>query len=196
MLQGRRLQPGDRVVLLANRHISVYYSHDIYTVAGALNTEAADKARVDSLLADAPSPERAYYGEEYADSSDLGEILGMTECAFVVEVSALQDKGRTAPSVVGNCRVEQCLLGEPVYRDIRIVFFQHTVEAGKQYLVLLRDVEGLYTLSSRNSVYPLEEAWEIPELWTMLEKAKGVDAPEEPTEEEILAAERQAAGMS
>ena len=150
---------------------------------------------MDSILADAPPPEKDHYGVEYTLSRDVKEILEATECVFAVEpVSASFPEGRGA--VTWLCRVRAALRGQPVYREIHIVFFPGDVEEGKEYLVLLNQVDGgtLYVLSSRNSVYPLEEAEEREEFASLLAGAGEVTAPETPTWEELLAEEQAAAG--
>ena len=195
VLLGRQgFRRGDRVILLLNRHISVYWPQDIYTAAGGYEPGALEKERVDALLADAPPPEKDHYGVEYTLSRDVKEILEATECVFAVEpvsVSFPEGKG----TVTWLCRVQAALRGQPVYREIHIVFFPGDVEEGEKYLVLLNQVDRgtLYVLSSRNSVYPMEEAGEMEEFAALLALAGEVTAPDSPTEEEILAAE-QAAG--
>ena len=156
--------------------------------------ESLEKERVDAILADAPPPEKAFYGVEYSRSRDASEILEATECVFaVVPVSESIPGSRT---VAWLCRVQAALRGQPVYREIHIVFFPGDVEEGKEYLVLLNQVDGgtLYVLSSRNSVYPLEEAEKMEEFAALLDSAGEVTAPEAPTWEELLAAEQAAAG--
>ena len=195
VLLGRQgFKKGDTVILLLNRHISVYYPHDIYTTAGGYELGALEKARVDSLLADAPPPEKDHYGVEYTLSQEVNEILEATECIFTVEpisVSVPEGKG----TVTWNCRVQAALRGQPVVREIHIVFFPGDVVEGEEYLVLLNNVDGgtLYVLSSRNSVYPLKEAQGMEEFAALLALTGEVTASETPTLEELLAAE-QAAG--
>lgn len=195
VLLGRQgFKKGDTVILLLNRHISVYYPHDIYTTAGGYEPGSLEKERVDSILADAPPPEKDHYGVEYTLSRDVNEILEATECIFTVEpisVSVPEGKG----TVTWNCRVQAALRGQPVVREIHIVFFPGDVVEGEEYLVLLNNVDGgtLYVLSSRNSVYPLKEAQGMEEFAALLALTGEVTASETPTLEELLAAE-QAAG--
>lgn len=196
VLLGRQgFKKGDTVILLLNRHISVYWPHDIYTAAEGYELGALEKARVDSILANAPPPEKDFYGVEYTLSREVSEILEASECVFAVEpVSASFPEGRGTGTWL--CRVRAALRGQPVYREIHIVFFPGDVEEGKEYLVLLNQVDGgtLYVLSSRNSVYPLEEAQRMEEFAALLALAGEVTASELPTWEELLAAEQAAAG--
>ena len=194
ILERRGFKKGDTVILLLNRHISVYDPCDIYTAAGGYEPGSLEKERVDSLLADAPPPEKDHYGMEYTLSRDVNEILEATECIFTVEpisVSVPEGKG----TVTWNCRVQAALRGQPVVREIHIVFFPGDVVEGEEYLVLLNNVDGgtLYVLSSRNSVYPLKEAQGMEEFAALLALTGEVTASETPTWEELLAAE-QAAG--
>ncbi len=195
VLLGRQgFKKGDTVILLLNRHISVYYPHDIYTTAGGYEPGSLEKERVDSLLADAPPPEKDHYGVEYTLSRDVNEILEATEYVFTVEpVSASFPEGRGTGTWL--CRARAALRGQPVYREIHIVFFPGDVVEGEEYLVLLNNVDGgtLYVLSSRNSVYPLKEAQGMEEFAALLALTGEVTASETPTWEELLAAE-QAAG--
>ena len=68
---------------------------------------------------------------------------------------------------------------------------------GNEYVVLLNNVDNgiLYTLSSKHSVFSMQEAEENEQLRQLLATGEFVTAPESPSTEEILDAERQAAGI-
>lgn len=194
---GQIPQLGEIVVLMINRHISVYYPHDIYTVSGIFEYGSIEQEYINSVLDESAPTEREYYGESYTLSDNITNIINSAECIFVVKPTYVSAIGVYSPTVTYKCRVLCALQDQPVYKDIHIVFFQDDVKIAEEYLVLLNNVDNgtLYTLSSRNSVYSLEDAEEIEELKYLIDHAGEVTAPEEPTFEEILAAEKQAAGI-
>ena len=188
-------EAGEAVILVGNRHTSIYYPHDIYTVGAILKDTPEERERIEEVLRTAPPVERTHYGPEITYSDDMEDILAATGLVFLVEPTAVGDHGVYAPTVLCKCRVLQAYVGQPIYSEINIVFFEDTVAVGNEYLVLVNQIDdgNIYNLSSRNSVYTLEEAMKIEELRALMESAEPVTAPHPPTDEEILAAEAAAA---
>ena len=186
---------GEAVILVGNRHTSIYYPHDIYTVGAILKDTPEERKRIEAVLRTAPPVERTHYGPEITYSDDIEDILAVTGLVFLVEPTVVTDHGVYAPTVFCKCRVLQAYVGQPIYSDINIVFFEDTVAVGNEYLVLVNQIDNgnIYNLSSRNSVYTVEEAMKIDELRALMGSAEPVTAPQPPTEEEILAAEAAAA---
>lgn len=185
---------GNTFVLFLDKHVSLYSTNDIYTIRKCQPSKEVDIKYIQDIInaSQVEAPDK--YGYVYTKSTDMKDILDVTANIFEVEVLDVELVSKYAPTTIYNCRVNKTMKNEPENSDIQIVFFNDTVEKGKDYIVLLADTKvpsKLYTLSSKNSVYTPEEANKIPELSSLTASAKEYKGGHEKNNESIYQAEQE-----
>jgi len=174
-----RYFPGETYTLFLERNTSLYYSSDRYVCLSVSEKDKTDEEKTRDILrryADGSLtlgieiPDE--YGSGFTMSDDIADILRVSSDIHEIEVLSVFVESTHAPTTVYNCRINRTMLGSPESSEILIVFFNDSVEINGEYIVLLVQVdEGslIYNLSSKNSVYTLQEAAKIPELAVFLE---------------------------
>ena len=183
---------GENVILFLSKYSSVYYSHDDYIVMDIAEDTEEERSLISALSAENVA-ETNKSGHVFTRSTNLTDILAVTESIFVVSPKEIYVVGVKAPTTTYSCTVLSAIKGQPEFSEILVTFFNDTVTLGENYVVLLaaRQEGGkVYTLSSPYSVLIAEEALETPELKPLLEKAQNVTAPDLPSEDEIHASEQ------
>ena len=89
-------------------------------------------------------------------SDDIGEVLEFSDCAVRVrvrdvELDAISDR------TTYSCSVTECYKGD-VSGSIRVVSFKHSMETGKEYVLLLTSSDSLYVVCSPHSVLEPDSA--------------------------------------
>lgn len=187
-----RLDPGEKetyevgknYMLFLEKHISVYYDYDIYAQTGQVympegrhNWEATH-AETKELLATVKNTAYDAVGIRFTTSEKMKDVVDSAEGVFVVRVDKVWTHLQTEKdyTLQYRCSVTKTLKGTPNNQgDIIITFIKDAVELGKEYVVLINSAETksfFYGLASKNSLFTLEEAEEIPELKTLLDGAK------------------------
>lgn len=171
-------------LLFLEKNSSVYYEHDKYVQLGDLQLSSNDSEwqehykRVETALTDLKNQAPTSYGVEYTNSTDMREILSVSKNIFVVKIEEIYAKSTVSPTTVYHSNVTKTIKNTPVDGNILITFFNDTVEIGGEYVVLLADATDtapVYSLSSKESVYTLEEAYKIPELEELMKESIDFD---------------------
>lgn len=91
----------------------------------------------------------------YCTSEDIGDIVDYSEIVVRVRVNETFYDG-TPDRTSYTCEALECLKGNTA-KTIDVVALKHAMEPGGEYLIMLTRAEDeLYTVSSRNSVFPAE----------------------------------------
>jgi hypothetical protein len=181
-------------ILFLEKNISLYYTHDRYVMIEGKPSEKVDIDYVQDILSSSKIATPEKYGYNYTESAEMDDILAVSANIFEVEVLDVYVKSKYAPTTVYNCQVKRTLRNEPESAQILIVFFNDTVKKGENYIVLLADTQGpskIYTLSSKNSVYTINEAEKSPEISTLLVSAKEYTVESEISDRTIYEAEQE-----
>lgn len=185
---------GHQYYLFLTKHISVYHSHEHYVINCWYSYDDPQVSELKQMIALSsviPTP----IGLPFTASENLIDILSVSPTILVVEVGKTMLRGTYAPTEIHDCQIRQLLRGSQIFSNVKINFFQNTVSEGEIYVVLLAqdgETTPYYTLSSRNSVYTVEQAKEIPQLNELIENAGIYSGIPAFTDEEILAQEQQA----
>ena len=186
-----RLDPGEKetyevgknYMLFLEKHISVYYDYDIYAQTGQVympegrhNWEATH-AETKKLLATVKNTAYDAVGIRFTTSEKMKDVVDSADGVFVVRVDKRWGNvPKTSFTTQYRCSVTKTLKGEPNNQGYLVItFFNDTVELGKEYVVLINSAETksfFYGLASKNSLFTLEEAEEIPELKVLLDQAE------------------------
>lgn len=198
------LEPGERpsyelgqefLLFLGKHEASVYFPHNQYNQRGQYylneSSEQWDEvhAYVEQQIAAGVGPQStassAISSEEqtFTTSENLADSLGLTQDAFVVKIGYQVAKDVNVSVVSYRCTVTQTLKGIPNNGgEIIVPFPEGSVKEGESYVVLLKPLDEsseIYRLVSlTNSVFPLEEAQQLPELAVLLENAVPYNAPD------------------
>lgn len=195
---------GEQYMLFLKKVISVYRKHDHYTQTGYIylpeTNEAWEKTHKETvtLLKDSKySAEVPPLGDAFTTSSAVEDALKIAEYVFVVRVDATGYSSSIQPTTSYECTVLQTIRNSPANEgNIRVVFFNGTVDIGKEYVVLLMgdDTSSVYALASKNSVFTLEEASMQAALAPLLGIKQDYEAGEqkELSDADILEAEMKA----
>lgn len=195
----------NRYMLFLEKNSSVYYEHDKYVQLSELHITSNDKewnkylTEIQTALTRLKNIVPPSYGVEYTSSTTIDNIIDISKNIFAVKIEDIYAESTVAPTTVYRCSVTKTLRNIPVDNgNILITFFNNTVSVGNEYLVLLADATEtapVYTLSSKNSIYNLNEAKAIPELEKLLVNAAEFKTITNiKTDKDILAEEREAAG--
>ena len=118
-------------------------------------------------------------GDPYTTSAELGDGLEVANCIYVVRPDEKVNADEFHGTELYRCKLLKTLRNRPSVRpkgkEIYIDFFEGTVEAGKEYVVLLSNADLAtpnYSLASPNSIFTIEEAESIPELKQLLANGK------------------------
>lgn len=168
-------------MLFLEKNSSVYYEHDKYVQINNIKVSANDHNwdpyhdQAQTILDKHSDTVPSSYGSEYTHSTNINDILEVSENIFVVKIKDVYSKSNIAPTTVYQSSVIKTIRNTPSDSgNILITLFNDTVNIGDEYVVLLADATDsapVYTLSSKNSVYTLEEAQAIPELEMLLNDA-------------------------
>lgn len=194
---------GSTYMLFLEKNSSVYYEYDIYVQLGELTISSDAEyweqyhLQTQSSLLEFPDLAPLGYGIAYTKSTNIRDILRVTDNIFEVNIVEEYAKSEIAPTTVYRCNVIKTIMNTPVDSgNILLTLFNGTVEVGNAYVVMLADATetaNIYTLSSLNSVYTLEEAATIPELAELLDNAAIYETiPNTITDDEIFADEQAA----
>jgi len=195
---------GEQYMLFLKKRISVYRKHDHYSQIGYIYMPETDEAwerthkETVTLLKDSKySAEVQPLGNAFTTSSAVADAVELAEYIFVVRVDSLDFASDIQPTTSCKCSVTKTIRNTPNnHGNIDVVFFNDTVEIGKEYVVLLmgRDTSSVYTLASKNSVFTLEEASMQAALAPLLGTKLDYEAGEwkEFTDAEMLEAEMKA----
>src|SRR5699024_5997537 len=168
-------------MLFLEKNSSVYYEHDKYVQINNIKVSANDHNwdpyhdQAQTILDKHSDTVPSSYGSEYTHSTNINDILEVSENIFVVKIKDVFSKSNIGPTTVYQSSVIKTIRNTPSDSgNILITLFNDTVNIGDEYVVLLADATDsapVYTLSSKNSVYTLEEAQAIPELEMLLNDA-------------------------
>lgn len=166
----KKLISGQSYLLFLERNRQVFYEFDKYTQLTGYELIDSEERKAEIIekvqaLAD-QNTAPAYFGNSYTLSADLNDILD--ESYHIVTVKVLDDgiPGEYHRTIFCRCNVTDTFKGEITRNeDIYVTFFMDDqVQTGQEYMVFLSECkEGapIYTLSSRNSVYSVEEGKQI-----------------------------------
>jgi hypothetical protein len=166
--------------LALKRCVDVLFSHDryfeIYSARVRPDNEAAFVELIEKSLKNAEETyplrgwtieTRPYYGADYIRSDDFAEIVAGSEHIFL----ARAERKLGAYEHWEDCRYEvwefavlDTLKGSAEDSKFNISLFEGTAEAGKEYMLLVFRSNGVYSLSSKNSLQPPERREEIERL--------------------------------
>lgn len=174
-------EPGQEYLLVLERSVSVYFEHDrFYPVADVfvpLNSNEpvfmAGQALGSEGEALAKDPEGqlkkmitrrggldAYWGTEYVTSNEVSEIAASASHILKVEIGNVLHENESLGTTSFECKVKEIYSGTNTDEDVFINFFDGTVESGKDYVVLVNQVEPdslVYSLAAKdNSVFPAD----------------------------------------
>lgn len=182
-------QQGEHYLLFLQKNRSVYYTQDKFSRLNNYVFDASDEnweqeiENTERVIEQVPDSAPPHYGVPFTLSEDLDDILDVSENIFVVEIVSVFAESTVDPTTVYQGLVRQVVRNQPGHPtrqgDILITLFDHTVDIGQEYLLLLAEADEstpLYTLSSRNSVYTLEEAEDHEILVGLLDEAVDFDA--------------------
>ena len=194
------LEPGERpsyklgqefLLFLSKYEASVYFPHDQYGQWGDYYLNETSKqwdevhAYVEQQIAAGVGPEKKEEKEEqkFTASSELAEILALAPDVFVMSVDALFGGDVNISTENYWCTVTQVLKGEPNQNGtVLIPLFEGSVKIGESYVFLVRpateDSYIYHLVSSKHSVFTMEEAQQLPELAALLENAVPYNAPD------------------
>ena len=174
------LVEGETYFLITQKYRSVYKEHSVFTCndAKVWSEKYEDwnliHDKVKSIMDEGNDAGITVIWTPYTESEDIGEIIDFASNIFIVHV--LRDLGESdiGPTSMYDVKVKTPIKNTPNGDgDITITFFNDTVEVGHDYIVMLGEVEEyslIYPLASReNSVFPVEEIDEIPELKALVE---------------------------
>ncbi|HBL84598.1 MAG: hypothetical protein A2Y17_00585 [Clostridiales bacterium GWF2_38_85] len=107
-----------------------------------------------------------YIGYDYVRSNKTEDIVANSKYIFRLKVDKFIDEVTINNTERYTCSIVESLKGNVVDKSIEVIFSKGTVELGKEYIVLLDNKEHsiFYTLSSKNSVKPVEDFTLIKEL--------------------------------
>lgn len=95
----------------------------------------------------------------YITSTDINDILAMSEYVFVVKIEELFMESYTKDRITYCCSVENILKGTLNKQDVKITFPINEVEIGNSYIVAVNELQGTeanyFVMSSKNSIYDL-----------------------------------------
>ena len=166
----KKLISGQSYLLFLERNRQVFYEFDKYTQLTGYELIDSEERKAEIIekvqaLAD-QNTAPAYYGNSYTLSTDLNDILD--ESYHIVTVKVLDDgiPGEDHRTILCRCSVTDTFKGDILRNDnIYVTFFMdNQIQTGHEYMVFLSECkEGapMYTLSSRNSVYSVEEGKQI-----------------------------------
>ena len=167
--EGNELREGETFLVLAEPVGSIFEGMELfYNIAACFgerrqtelqsileDTRGKDYGEVIGLVAEyAASHEYSGDGRYlglWCASDDVEEALGFADCAVEVRVSGVQldsipDRTTYLCSVAG-----MALKGE-AEGSIRVVSFKHSMQTGKEYVLLLTKTDGIYVVCSPVSV--------------------------------------------
>lgn len=176
---------GETYILVLERRISVYQPYDIYLPLG--NIRIVDSANatmynnadiaVHSNSKDAVSaaPSIVSYindyvkndthiaqptGREHIRSTDLNNIVSGS--SIIAKVTPIKYVGGSQNNDTDRylCTVDSVIKGDLSQETVTIIFISDTVTVNSQYVVMIEQLgtSTFYTLSSRNSVYPVNNS--------------------------------------
>lgn len=192
-------------VLFLEKNSSVYYEHDKYVQLDEIHISSTSDEwktvheRASTILSKSRSKANVLegYGVAHTNSASMKDILDFSENIFEVQIMGIYAESTVTPTTVYNCNVVKTLKNVPDNNSILITMFNDTVKIGEKYVVLLADASEtapVYTLSSKNSVYPCVDAEKIPELTELCQNATAfktsMTSMVTKTHEEILAEEQ------
>src|SRR5699024_7591195 len=131
-------------LLFLQKNSSVYYDHDKYVQLNGLHLTSNQaeweeeyenvQDSLKTIADDSPSSD----GVKFTDSTELEEILSVSENIFLVKIAGIYAESAVAPTTVYHSHVTEVIKNTPANDgDILITFFNDTVEIGEEYLVLL-----------------------------------------------------------
>lgn len=166
---------GDIYIPLANVSNSLMYNESLFSHAEALSITSTQASNIDSYIGEVISASENvgidYYGSSFTTSEQISDILAGSSCVYTVDVNNLMVEGELNNSETYLCTVTNVYKGElapeEIEEGILIVFFKDSVSAGEEYLVMLNRVDEnsrIYTLSSYNSIFSLDNATILSEI--------------------------------
>ena len=193
----------DEYLLILEKHISVYYEHNVYIQIGrpigSSDYSEWDKSYTyaSEIASSNQNEAPSWYGVDFSHSTDLSSVVDFSSNIFVVNIDGIYAESTVAPTTVYYCSVQKTIRGMPVENgNILITFFNGDVEIGEEYLVLLADstdTAPIYTLSAqKNSVFKMRDAEQIHVLSTLLENAFDYNTTERiiKSDQEVLEEEK------
>ncbi|MBQ2518132.1 MAG: hypothetical protein II536_04815 [Clostridia bacterium] len=169
---GEKLRNGNEYLLMVNPMASVFEGRELfYQIDSYFSSvqdtefsvlEGAKGAGFEEIVEKvrAYAADNEYSGSDvgrgfYCTSEDIKDIVDYSEIVVRVRVNETFYDG-TPDRTSYTCEALECLKGNTA-KTIDVVALKHAMEPGGEYLVLLtRSWEELYTVSSRNSVFPAE----------------------------------------
>lgn len=163
--------PGKTYLLILRKIVSVYYPYDIYSPSQYL----IPVDNTDLSAEDPPAPNIVSYikeyikndtsvaqpqGTEYIRSTDLVDIVSGS--SIIAKVTPIEYIGESKNNDTERylCTVDSVIKGNLSQETVKIIFISDTVTVNSQYVVMIEQLgtSTFYTLSSRNSVYPVDDS--------------------------------------
>lgn len=181
---------GEKYLLVLERHISVYYEHDMYAYFADVIIPLGDMANsqmyrqdirkhsqqdvfdnsvnlenyVLELLKSEDNKTNEYYGYKYTTSDSVDEYVKLANYVITFTPMELFSSSDTNGTEIYDCTVKAVHKGELSVETVRIKFFKDTVEIGKDYTAALyaNGEERIFVLTSQYSLATTEN--EVSEL--------------------------------
>lgn len=115
---------------------------------------------------------RAYIGKDYTLSEDLEDVVDASTYICKVQIKASDGKALYEQAEIYKCDLITQIYGElkeeHYIEGLLIKFFSNTVKIGEEYIIMLNnnltESSYIYTLTSKNSVRPVEDYDRIMEI--------------------------------